>query len=181
MNFEADVKFALQGLPAHGSFDSSVNGTEQYKDFQRSAESSCWVRGGNSTLGNIVKQNLASPDNYKNLVAWEATAQDNPDITSVTVTELWSMLSASNDPDLRGYEISVQNAFGWLVQNPLTHYTVCSIVVSAPWAEIGLLTPKATFVDVEKINPSDGVIFSTGSKINFMTPDGRVASDVRVT
>ena len=138
------------------------------------------MRGGDTVLGNKIKQNLASPDNFHNLEAWEDTAQQNPDITSVSVTELWGILGAASDPILKSYEISVQNAFGYLVQNPLTHYTVCSIVVNAPWAEIGLLTPKASFVDVQPMNDRQGIVHSTGSKINFFTPDGSVSNSVRV-
>ena len=183
-NFKSDIKVELSGLPSKGSFDVSVKGSEQYSTFLQSFEKTCHIRGGNTTLGDAVRQavyaNVTADDSYAKLAAWESSAQDDPDLTSLTVKEIWTILRDAKSPDLRGKEISMSNAYNYLVLNPLIHYTICSIVVSSAWGEIGLLTPKAEFVDWTGPDPSEGKLTAGPSKIRFATYDGESARSARI-
>ena len=137
-------------------------------------------RGGDSTLCNLVEKTLQTNESYSNLVKWQQTAQDEPDLTSLGVLELWAVLRFAQSQKLRDYEISLQNGFTYLVEHPVTHYTTCAIIITAASAGIGMLTPGADIIDVEKIDASLGTVESSFAGIKFRSATPQTAHGVRI-
>ena len=94
--------------------------------------------------------------------------------------ELWSALRLAKDAKLKAYEISLQNAFAYIVQNPLSHRTSCDMVVNAQWGEVGITSPGGDIVDVEQIEGETGKLDYTDSSITFRSPDLKQATGARV-
>ena len=179
-NFKVDVEAYLQGLVSTGHFEAEVEKTDQYKTFQQSAHNDFWCRGGNLTACTLIRHSLLTNGSYDYLLEWQKSAQTYPDLSSVSVVSLWSLFRTADSQILRDYEISISNAFSYLAQHPLTHYTICSIVISAPWAEIGMITPGADIVDVKPIDVDVGIITSSLDRLSFRTKNGAGARDVRI-
>ncbi|KAI0055779.1 hypothetical protein BV25DRAFT_1723621 [Artomyces pyxidatus] len=138
-----DVAAAFNGLVTDGKFDASVKSTDQYKTFLGLMQKTVSCSGGDPAIAEKILA-LPQDDNvYQWFSDWSKTARNTPDVVSLSLTEIWTVMAQVLDSEVNALADDVQNAFKWIVANPRKHRTKCRLSISSDWGQIGLLTPSA--------------------------------------
>lgn len=94
---------------------------------------------------------------------------------------LWELMTAAMDDDLNNRAGDIESAFTWIVANPATHQTKCSLTINSDWGEIGLLTPSAFILpDPANPPPTDNITFSKTKIVWGQEHSHEFKRDVRI-
>ncbi|KAI0055777.1 hypothetical protein BV25DRAFT_1921516 [Artomyces pyxidatus] len=155
-----DVAAAFNGLVTSGKFDATVKSTDEYKTFSGYMQKTVSCFGGDSAAAGKLTTQPQDDNVYTWFTDWSKTARDRPDVTSLSLMEIWNIMALAADPGVSARSGDVQTAFQWIVTHPRTHRTKCRLSISSDWGEIGLLTPSAFIV-----NDPEGAVLPTNIQV----------------
>ncbi|EEP80471.1 predicted protein [Uncinocarpus reesii 1704] len=151
----------FNGLTASGNFDASIKTTDQYKTFETSVQKNCSCQGGDTSIGTKIASDPTTTDVYTSYASWTKSSQTTPGVMTMQTMSLWELMTAAMDDTLNLRAGDVEKAFSWIVENPATHHTKCTLIVNSDWGEVGLLNPSAFIIpDPDNPPPTDKTIFS---------------------
>ena len=152
--------------------DAHLDSTSQYKTFAETAQQLCSCDGGDATLA----LSLCARGGHENLfdvyTKWTSSAATLPAATTFQVAPIWELMRNAKSDTLASYANAVEDAFYQLSQHPQVHYTVCTMIVSSDWGEIGLLSPSAYIDKDPNAEEVPGTVMSM-TKVNWQSADGQ--------
>ncbi|KAK1219936.1 hypothetical protein PQX77_017330 [Marasmius sp. AFHP31] len=141
-NWKKDVTAYLRGMNNRGFYEKSALEEPQYQIFRTIAQTLITVVGGSESLAEPIAQ---GDFDFAHLQKWLATVPRSPVLTSVKVTELWTILRGSTNSKIRDVATPVQEAFKAIVgRSEKECRSVTTLVVftcDSGSAELGLLSP----------------------------------------
>ncbi|KAI0055085.1 hypothetical protein BV25DRAFT_1922113 [Artomyces pyxidatus] len=142
-NWSVNVAAAFNGLVASGNFDLSIKSSDEYKQFSGFMQKTVSCFGGDPAIAGQLATQPQDEHVFTRFTTWANTARNTPDVMSLSLMEIWNLMSMASDSEVRDRADDIQSAFAWIVAHPRTHRTKCRFTVSSDWGEIGLLTPSA--------------------------------------
>ena len=174
-NFKGDINVALAGLPVDGQIDAHLAEETQFKTFMESTQKRCSCDGGNSFLADSLCAKGGQSDLYDVYQEWTKSAEQFADATNFDVVPIWQLMRGAKDDKLASYANTIEDAFYSLSEHPQTHYTTVTMIVTADWAEVGLLSPAA-YIDRDPAAADvPGTVLSS-TKLNWQSLDGQPAN-----
>ncbi|CAN9356341.1 unnamed protein product [Alternaria alternata] len=163
----ADLSVAYNGLVTSGKIDASVKTEDQYKSYSKEVMQQVSCQGGNVSLSAKLNSSYQADDIYSTFQQWTQTSSLNPGVMNLEASPLWTIMSATFDPDILKHSNDVKNAFYWICENPAPHWTKGVVTINSDWGEFGITSPSGYIIqDPDQPPTVDNLVFS-GTKIQW--------------
>ncbi|THU80325.1 hypothetical protein K435DRAFT_809971 [Dendrothele bispora CBS 962.96] len=154
--FSANVNASYSGV-FNAELSLDVKKEAQYKTFEEYKQADVTCQGGDLDKGTFF---VTNPDSRQAYDDWVASTASNPNVTSFSTEEIWSLLRDASAQELRDIANELEHAFNHLKDHPEIHHTKVTLTIESDWAEFGLLTPSAVIIKDTDSPPPDNTVFS---------------------
>ena len=141
----------------------SIKGSEQYKNFDSAVQYNVDCKGGDSGICGPLEKSPSAAGGRSAYAQWTTSVDASPDLISVETVAIDTVVRQLDDNPARGMAQDIQDAYNWVVRNPLIHRTKFRMLISSDWAEVRTSSPSAYFAAVT----DTGFVMPADSSVEF--------------